>query len=387
MNISHANNTKEYIHLSSCITRELIYSCSLTPKAVCLWFLLYDITKMHKMRTITVSKAYLASQINRSHMSVMRYSKELRDNGFLEYQEQGGSSMKTGRPNTYTVTIPKELQERLEVTKNRRNVKTFGTGSDYLNNYQAYEEYATLNPTPSEYQEQPKNKPNADQILPGCNTFVTLYTNNILSNNSNREVETKVDQKVCSVDFSNKEIEDKEITIDSINEHMGEMQVDMKKAKDEFIEISKDKNKDVNEIFKKMKEYHLYQSDIHQLEGKVDFLMNDIKRIKEEERATQEIKLNINHVNDIPGARRLSKPMMTYLLNRVTDVFGGDCLNALIINQIVYSIRFGELVNFKRTKDIMPIQRSINIAIKLLREGRWVEPLTMKDGMRRKYGA
>ena len=54
---------------------------------------------------------------------------------------------------------------------------------------------------------------------------------------------------------------------------------------------------------------------------------------------------------------------------------------ARIINEIVWSVRFGSLANLKYSFEEMPIMKSLNIALKLIKNGLWQSPAFFNDGL------
>jgi hypothetical protein len=50
----------------------------------------------------------------------------------------------------------------------------------------------------------------------------------------------------------------------------------------------------------------------------------------------------------------------------------------VLINEIVFEIRFGSLVKSQDKKDPLDIEMAVNIALKLVREGRWSTPSMLK---------
>lgn len=81
------------------------------------------------------------------------------------------------------------------------------------------------------------------------------------------------------------------------------------------------------------------------------------------------------------GKRMISKGLMWWIKKKLFSFGVAKSQMALKINEVVHAVRFGALSHMKyQIHHEMPIMKSINIALKLIKEGKWQSPFSFKYG-------
>jgi len=127
-----------------------------------------------------------------------------------------------------------------------------------------------------------------------------------------------------------------------------------------------------------MEAFHKIDSSLSTVKIKLETLQNIHNKQKEKKAYNQKMTNNQYFISSKEGQRSLSHLMLNRLIHHLEKlkIYGEE--KTKLINEIVFEVRFGSLVKNNTTNQENTIDRAINIAIKLVKEGRWNTPTLLK---------
>ena len=370
--IDTANSNKRYVRLSTTIFQQTLIYSNLTRGASSLWLYLYSLSYHSKDTFYTISQYALADEFGVSRRQLSRYLKELKQQGFLITHTYDEFDRYYTPYLFYECTIPESIESKLNQEKDRKGNK----GNKMKN------ERTEL--------KQEESLPMQDEsCLMGETLNVITHdkechtedpTHYIYNNNYNIHCRDCYETPILE---ENNTIENENIQLAEISREVERLSLELNKAKTKL--------EGAEAIWIGNPCWDNYQAK-NRLESIVLGLENDIKvsltkqeiekeKIKEEE-GKKKVKESLTNdrylVNNLPGNRIVPKGLMWWITKKLNSI--GVLIKDLpkTLNEIVYSVRFGSLVNFKYTFNEMPLMRSINIALKLIKEGKWKDSIDYK---------
>lgn len=388
IDIRHLTNTKEYCAISSDIRRSLNENSAITPQAKCLWNTLYDESKFDKAFSIKIPLGSLARMMGRSKGSIKRYTAQLKDAGYLDiYREGNGYSR---HYNQYSITAPDDIicdilakPDRKQGPLPKTSIDTVSVLNEmYGDVYEAQpDDIEEKPPKVRHYTPDARNEIKYDtpgiKSDPSFNTNINIYNNNSIASSVNdSSTSPSLD---CSVIFLNKKEElDQKIKVMTKNRaHYASLAEQWEQK--EHAACSN------GAPYKVIYEHHLEreknESCVRSIDHHISCAKDELAGLQDEKDRKAFDEAHPFHMADREGGRKTDSKTINYIMTKIGDLGVAGAKAISITNEIIYASRFGQLVNFRGSRDEMPIKRSINVALKILREGRWDTPFGMSEAL------
>lgn len=366
------NKRKEYTLTSTFLLQSVLTDRNLSAQSVKVWQLLFNKAKYNSEYKVKLSYSSIAQLLGRSVRSISRYIKELTNRGYLviisNFKSNGGQLA-----NTLLVRVPQEFIKNAENTNDRKkNVSKENSFNSSKKDTVKTTQNAIKNNIP----------PDKNDIEDGVKNDIQKNINNDLKKTNNNK---NVAVNICN-ENNNPNL------YSPINNKMQESILNYEKE----IKFLEEKNISYKEIvtanYKEMasgklsREDHLllleetgkYDSQIFISEHRINYLIGLIEKEKTTKQVVDELAADNSLIQNKPGGKCIPEFTFKRLVKRLESYgYESDKLNVLI-NEIVFEIRFGSLVKSQDKKEPLDIEMAVNIALKLVREGRWSTPSMLK---------
>ncbi|MFX0132148.1 MAG: hypothetical protein ACFFDN_00750 [Candidatus Hodarchaeota archaeon] len=118
----------------------------------------------------------------------------------------------------------------------------------------------------------------------------------------------------------------------------------------------------------------VFYSDCLILKNQYEIAKKKLKEAKAAAKKLEPLYLNPAYIHNYGGNRKISDIDFIYLVNRVETFTTNETDRNRLINEIIFSSRFGALKSSNMTNSINPIRKALNIGLKLVRNGSWSTP-------------
>lgn len=354
------NNEKEFTLIATKLQEQLLNEANLNDGAKKCWLYMYNLSRFNSNLEVTISYTELSKKLSRTRRTIIRYINALEKFGYLNkidnYDDQHNA-----KPNTFYVRAPKDIIETIIHYKDRKKSNQLKTKVCDKDN------------TSLDF----KEKPSAENLSgvtsatpdPSDKVVTEIKNNNIINNNNN--VVVNFNHKISN-----------EINLSCLE--------DNPPIRNELIDLDKQihalKELEVIES-KKLKEYQGNTILIHSQLNKIGSLVNQINELEQTKqnlvadsktKAKREIPNELSQKPDfyLNKIGEVSIAQKTYqrVLNRLKSMgYEKESLNQLT-NEIIYEVRFGSLTRSYKTEQEFRGEHAVNVALKLVREGRWSTP-------------
>lgn len=400
------NQSKEYTLIATTILESVLTDTRLNAQSIKLWQLLFNQARYNPNFDIKISYSYLSKKLGKSTRTISRYVETLQNAGYLiithNFDKNGGQ-----RPNTISVRVPKfsiqhakQKKDRHHKNNSNSNVLLINSGNkafDLLevSNDGLCEDKTTLT--------EESISCLMNNVLHGTNNINT--SNILIEKDKNNNDELNFSQETILTDLSLTSVDRDKIVMGGYD--INDIQKDNNKKdlnnnnktvvvshhtklhtlQNTINQIQNDLSEGNNKLLY-LKDHTLMYNQIRknsELEASLHLSKIALERLqKEMDETKRDLEITNNMINDNGymvtkiGARSITKTAFKRLV-KILKMYGyqGANLNRLI-NEIVYEIRFGSLINCNKTKRILSIDNAVNIALKLVREHRWSTPTLLK---------
>ena len=113
---------------------------------------------------------------------------------------------------------------------------------------------------------------------------------------------------------------------------------------------------------------------VYQLEQASQQLEKKLQQVESTLARENKLTKDKQYISKLEGKRVISPFAFKYLEKNLSAFHSDSFHIAKLLNEIIYEVRFGSLRFSKTTGAEILIQHAINIALKLIREGRWQTP-------------
>lgn len=358
--IFELNETKEYTLTCTYLLETVLTDQNLCAHSAKLWQILFNKSRFNEELDVCVSYKQLSSILNKSVRTIQRYVNNLVTMGYLivgnNFRENGRQSF-----NTFFVRFPKESILQAKNRKDRVSPTINITEESDKIQVTLSNKGVIHNPHDIVDRGEGDNTGSPIDIIDQANT---INKNNLV---------VSIEQIVGS-----KRAEDFE-TENNIEEEIYRYETSLTQAKTELDLLTK--------AWLTEKDHYLKHSlglKVGKVEGEMLYFQDKIKslKLKEEQRSTlnkQQFKLmdDMNYIQDKAGKRVVSSFCFQRLAKGLEMIgYKGKAKN-ILINEIVFEARFGSLVKCNKSNLENSLDKSINIALKLVKEGRWSRPANM----------
>ncbi len=370
--ILNINQRKEYTLTSTFLLQSVLTDRNLSAQAVKVWQLLFNKAKYNPELKVKLSYSRIAELLGRSVRSIARYVKELTSRGYLviinNFKSNGGQLA-----NTLLVRVPKEFIKNAENTNDRKkNVSKENSCNSSKKDIVKPIHNAIINNIPHDKYD----------IEDGVKNDIQKNINNDLKKNNNNK---NVVVNICNENNNfnlysplNNKMQESILNYVKEIKFLEEKNVSLKEIIDANWKKMADKNISREDHITLLKETGNYDSQVFISEHRINYLKGLIEKEKATKKAVDELAADNSLINNKPGDKCIPEFTFKRLVKKLESYgFESDKLNVLI-NEIVFEIRFGSLAKSQDQKDPLDIEMAVNIALKLVREGRWSTPSMLK---------
>lgn len=368
--IIEVNKTKEYTLTSTLLLEKLLTDTSITANAIKLWQLLFNKAKYSSNLEIKISVQYMAKLLNKSSRTIFRYIKQLVEKGYLivsnNFNSHGGQGV-----NSFYLRAPKNTIKQIQQTKDRAKKEVDAkTPSAHTGIHSLFR----------------KNNPISDKLdREGDDKDVTQYNNIINITNNNNVSIGKTKTVVNKLNYESCLETSTDVVVNHNIEENEKLICDKEKAINLLLPLCKEKEKlwlnatDFQSKLSYNKEFRAISTQIDCLRAEIDYLKKISSRKIERKQEEQALSLNPLYSYQLSGERPISSSYYQQIKNKLTTVCKDAISRTKLLNEIIFEIRFGSLVKNSMTQNQNSIERAANIALKLVREGRWTTPTLLEN--------
>lgn len=410
------NQSKEYTLIATTILESVLTDTRLNAQSIKLWQLLFNQARYNPNFDIKISYSYLSKKLGKSIRTIARYVETLQNAGYLiithNFDKNGGQ-----RPNTISVRVPefsirhaKKKKDRHHKNNSNNNVLLIDSANEPIDSLEISNENFCKNKTDL----ISSNIPDLiNNVLHGTNEKTS---NNLIEKDKNDRPPINIPKEKLMTEEPLTHITQDKIVMGGHD--INDIQKDNNKK-----DLNKNNNKTVvvssHQITAKLSKLNELQNKIKQIQKAIlegndklinlkdhALMYNQIRKNSELEAALhlskiamerlhnemdimkKELEVSDNMANDTGfmisriGERSFTNRSFQRLVKILKTLgYSGNHLNSLI-NEIVFEIRFGSLINCNKTKKELSIDNAVNIALKLVREHRWSTPTLLKKSER-----
>jgi len=336
----HQDDSKPFIKISTPIMLNIVNSQILDDSSLRTWLFIYSISSCGTQE-IPVAYKTIAKHIGKSYSTVCRSLLFLINNGYLKFRP---SRQDRWSINIMRCTIPQSLQDICDNYKDRKKDNTKDSPK--------------------------KTKKNLPLITDDKYNKKIIYIN-INNHNVEKDCEIFPDSEQASL---RDEIICKENELLNIIE-------EFKKAEKEHFEALKSPESIPIITFELLQKKNRISSSIDILQSHIKFLQKRIDDGIAISKIREKVKIDQEIINNISGKRKIPEGLLWWIKKKIRS-FGVDSSNIpRILNELVHSVRFGSFSHIKYSvHEEMPLMRSVNCCLKLIRERRWQSPASYQYG-------
>lgn len=140
---------------------------------------------------------------------------------------------------------------------------------------------------------------------------------------------------------------------------------------------------DIGDSVKKfdlMQDANRISSELMQYEQNLEYMEKMITLDEKKRSVIDSVISDETVAMNMPGGKNISKGLLWWIKKKLFSFGIKKDFMAKIVNEIVYCVRFGSLSRDKYQITEKPLMHSINIALKLVRDGKWQSPASFKNG-------
>lgn len=402
--IFEVNKNKEYTLISTDLLESVLTDTRLNAQTTKLWQILFNKARYNPSFEVKISYSYLAKKLGKSTRTIARYVDALQNTGYLivshNFDNNGGQ-----RPSTLSVRVPSTSIEQTNKRKDRVNKK------HSINNVLLLNEKECEKIEDKVTKEHPvnvtklNNEPTSISVL--CETICNRDNSTVIDFQSdNKEIESSIintdvtpsnqeissmeingqdrndrewyDSNVIQKDNNKKEINNNNIVVSfSPNENkIKKIRQDIQILEQRLIEGDKNLLPIQDHILRydQMRKNMEMEASLRLAYIALERVKNEIIKNEKKDKVLSDLD-NPRFMLDKEGERII--PIFTFKrLVKSLKCYGysGNMLNTLI-NEIIFEVRFGSLINSNKAKTTLSVDNAINIGLKLVREKKWSTPV------------
>ena len=376
--IRELNERKRYTLAATELINAVITDSKLTAAAAKLWQFLYSHASLDPSLKTNFTYERLAEAFGKSIRTIMRYIKDLREKGYLRVE--ANFTYMGQQANTFYVRFPKAVIQEIQQTKDRAKLVIFppNTGGEItsqemtrpLGNKSAVQaedrlcEHLKIGEKES-WEAANSVTPRGDRIGIHNTKDLLLDINNKITNNN------------VVVNLNGKEEKDD----DSQSKQYSDLKAMLKQRQQQLNEIRNQytalcqNNRSRDAIHKVYDQKRALDAKMSSLELAILQIEDKLKRAEQGGPSpSAQVSSPIDYAN-VSGKRAVSEFDVKRLKKGLVELKLTSHDIARLTNEIVFAARFGSLQMSKDSGREISLQHSINIALKLVREGRWETPV------------
>jgi len=383
--ILEVNASKEYTLICSNLLQRVLTDNALNAGAVKLWQILFNKSKFDKNLEVRISYNRLAEIMNKSIRTIYRHIGTLKDCGYLLIQSNY-SPNKSQEVNTFMVRFPKSIIDETKKQKDRQTPLPEKVIREVIENTssvsQTYaEEHTKENKQTAHGDTLCKNDKNVRGGADKDDIQYNTISEDININNNNRSsIAVNEPTKTFVVDNA-KNSEKEEVVLDELKQTIAEQKLVLHQCRENRDRINKQwanamqSGYDATIMKKIQSSYALADTKYIQEKTKLDMLLQQFEKHQGKEEKLITIATNKTYMLEKSGERIVSISIFKRLI-RALEMLGYDeKKQSILANEIIFSVRFGNLIKSTKDNKPLPVGFAVSIATKLVREGRWTTPV------------
>jgi len=378
--------TKEYRLFPTSVFSHIRNDENLQEGAIICWITLFELSYFDKDWCIQISHKELSKYLgNKSERTIYRWLKQLTSFGYLEMYKSRGEIA------TYAVRFPAEAV--LDILKNTPDRKYSSTSQPIKKQFSEIKSQNCVRSVE-------KDKPDKNSIPNSLGKIGEVSTNKVCDKNVStpmtnltksqdksdtyslyNNINTNINITSGKTDPSNvvvdPEIIESEKNINALQQQLEEIEKNIHDVNQSLTKTLTPQQRMKNlEFYRKLDDRRFYIKNAMDLK----------KRIKEEnlqnKLVLQTLQEKPKHFVEQLGLRPISEFQYHRLRKSLGDIgIPNEKINQ-ITNEVIFEIRFGSLKKCYKTQVEMSIDHAINVALKILREGRWEQPHGLVENIR-----
>lgn len=387
--IHRYNDEKEYTLLATDILNAVLTDTSLSAGSAKLWQFLYSKGRFEKTLTVQIEQRYLAACFKKHMRTIARYLNELEDSGYIQ-TTANYSNLGSRLANTYQLTLPGAIKSTLENRPNRRRAekqevappdkialespdKTVRTNNNikYNNN----NNITVVELSSDEFPKSCGDTPNSDisSSMQSANSDEGSIKSMFHVEQSDTNDNSKKANQHAQLSLSDED----NSRISKLNKNLEKAKQTLQRLKDEF--KCTDNPIRRNELLQAITTHEACHD---KFETDLASFMRQIQDKRCREFQTEQVNTNPEYMLEVEGKRSFT-PFEFNRLKKALSRHYSDIELPKMINEVAYSIRFGDLEIQQGSNQPLEIHHAISIAIKLVREGRWQKPAGLDEFLKR----
>jgi len=339
LDLRELSNKKEYLVMASCLKKAIAES-TINAQAKQLWELLWNKAKFSNQFLAQVSISEMSQWIPRSRRSIQRYIKELEKAGYLKIKANYAND-KGRSASTYFVTAPQSIVAQCEKVKDRISRADRAIGPVETVSYQSEIIKETT--------------PNDNSVTGG----MTELSQQKILKNINTKKQQQAPMKVPAEPRQ--------------QNSLGAVVVDeeVEKQKAQIERLTEKRQEKLKVLDKNPSDFNLL-SDFSFADSQLEQAKARLKSIFQKKQQENTSKLSIPSLP--PSFSKRIETVLSQQGYSEKDIAG-------YLREISYETQFGSLVTNNQTQKPNPLSRSVNVALKLIREGSWSTPCGISGGL------
>lgn len=363
-NIHRICKTKEYRNIPAAFLRHILSDPNLSDADKLVWLKLYELVAFDENWSVRVSRNDLGRALNKSGRTISRSTKSLRENGYIFTNEDDGEAA------IYFVRFPERIvDEILTSSVNRKPAKV-----------------ASIRRKASLKAAIPLDK-NVQGPLPDlargiAKSGIHTFKNNNLTKNNNIAQETKVvevkkDSLAIVVDLD-AVIQETKNKIEALDEQLHQANESIRDSCD---------GGDMALRRQLLEKFRAVSAKRDGFQSHLSDLQNRREKAVQDKVVQDALETNPTLSASLAGGRPVHDFQLHRLRRRLEEIGHRGGENIRLTNEIVHEIRFGSLKGGSQTGETLSVDHGLNIALKLVREGRWSKPTKFNSCMEKaSYG-
>lgn len=399
--ILHLNKTKEFTLTATCLLEALLTDPQLLAESSKLWQILFNRARFNENLEVKISYRELASILGKSIRSICRYITDLVQHNYLSIQNNylvnDGQTV-----NSIFVRFPKKAVATALQNKDRLK-SDVPSDTTELNTNLASDTHGSQVKLKSYNKNKHGVLPNAVRIVAAAINRISSSTdkvdngladNFVVANNS-IDYEYKITNntglgvKPIVVDINSNKSEQTSTTnaqsttpenqLASLQQQLNTKKQELMLLKQSLETLQQRLSSTTDSItrFDLMRKFTEYDALVHVETHTIERLEKTLVIHEQRFSYSKELHSNSDYINQQLGNRKLSAFTLKRLQHELQENGYYAEQQTLLMNEIVHEVRFGSLVQSNKTQQQLPIEHAVNIALKLVREKRWVTPAAL----------
>lgn len=343
------------------------------------WLHIFKYMKQKRFPQVYLSLQRMASELCLSKSTVQRALRGLKKKGYLVYAQI--NSKNSHSINWYTCIFPGVdiySEAGIDLPKNKWNWYTVKTDT-YEEIMQFNQEYLEMmcndpNQTSNQsFSQEPKGEPESTQFQKSANEndYLMISQSNIYNKHN-----------IGCEFFSISETEKLKNLTESTNKILENLKTPKENLQKELSNAVKDKIP-ANEQWKILKKLTDLEAQEYDAKKELERFEKEVSGKLKTEQQQQFILTDEAYIAQKVGkGQRIISPGLLWWVKKQLHSFGvAKNLMAVKLNEVFHAVRFGALSHERyQINSPMPIMKGINIALKLIKSGKWQSPASFNYG-------